>query len=93
MTIASLKRLFGIATVIMIIIAFLLICVDIILPYYDFQTESYLVQYGDSLWTIASKYCPDGMNEWDYLHMVVDANNLTSTTIHPGQLLTVFVKG
>lgn len=50
----------------------------------------YKVERGDSLWSIASKYCPDDMKMWDYIDTIIDENGLLGKTIHPGQILLVF---
>ena len=59
---------------------------------HDFEETTYEVQDGDCLWTIASSYCPKGMDMWDYIHKVYDANGLTTYTVYPGQVLTIYVQ-
>lgn len=59
-------------------------------PDYDFEETTYEVQSGDCLWNIASEYCPQSMNKWDYIKLVMERNHLTDSVIHPGQHLVVF---
>lgn len=59
-------------------------------PSHKFAETTYVVKSGDSLWYISGLYCPDGMDKWDYIHMVQNVNGMTSCTIYPGQCLTVF---
>jgi len=47
------------------------------------------VQSGDSLWTIADRYTVDGGSVQDTIDRISAANNLTDSTIVPGQRLTV----
>lgn len=61
-----------------------------IIPDARLQETKYVVLDGDCLWSIASEYCPKGMNKWEYIDRVYETNNLSSYTIHPGQILTVF---
>ena len=46
------------------------------------QAAAYTVQKGDSLWSISQKY---GMTDLE----LKEANNLTSSSIYPNQLLEV----
>lgn len=59
-------------------------------PHYQFQEKTYIVMPGDCLWKIASKFCPKGMDKWEYIDKVYEANKLTTYTLQPGQVLTVF---
>lgn len=45
--------------------------------------DRYMVQANDTLWSIAERYLGDG-SRWDEIYA---ANGLSSTTIHPGQVL------
>ena len=47
--------------------------------------DRYMVQAGDSLWGIAERYLGDG-SLWPRIY---EANGLTSSTIHPGQVLVL----
>lgn len=57
---------------------------------YDFEERVYSVKYGDCLWDIAEMYCPNSMNAWDYICLVMERNNLEGTDIYPGQRLVVY---
>lgn len=52
---------------------------------------TYQVGAGESLWTIASNYCPDGVDRREWIAEVRALNNLHDSVIHPGQDLTVLV--
>lgn len=52
---------------------------------------TYRVGAGDSLWTIASNYCPDGVDLREWIEEVRALNDLHDSVIHPGQTLTVLV--
>ena len=54
------------------------------------QETKYTVESGDCLWTIAKAFCPSGMSEWQYIDALREVNNLSSYTIYPGQVLTVY---
>lgn len=47
------------------------------------------VQAGDTLWTIASTHCPDQVDRREWVEEIQALNGLRSSTIHPGQRLTV----
>jgi len=47
------------------------------------------VRSGDSLWTIADRFTVDGGSVQDTVDRISAANNLTDSTIVPGQHLTV----
>lgn len=52
--------------------------------------KSVLISEGDSLWKIASQYCPDGvMTESDYVYELKQINGLKDDTIHSGCYLIV----
>ena len=57
---------------------------------YTFVETTYIVEQGDSLWSIASNYCPDSMDLRSYIHKIQEENNIDSL-IYPGQKLTVFL--
>lgn len=47
--------------------------------------DRYMVQAGDTLWSIAERFLGDG-SRWDELY---SANGLSSTMIHPGQVIVL----
>ena len=53
------------------------------------QEGTYDVKRGDSLWAIASEYCPENVDRRDWIREVKDINGLSDSTIYPGQRLTV----
>jgi nucleoid-associated protein YgaU len=86
----KIQRAFEITTIFALVLLIITFCVVSFVPKYTFTETTYVVRSGDCLWTIAEQYCPDSLNVWDYIHRVCDANGLTSYTICPGQVLTVF---
>lgn len=52
---------------------------------------TYRVTAGDSLWMISADYCPDGVDRREWIEEVRALNDLSDSTIHPGQTLTVLV--
>lgn len=57
----------------------------------EWQEEIYRVQSGDSLWTIANEYCPDGVDRREWIGKIRELNGLPDSLIYPGQALTVLV--
>lgn len=58
---------------------------------YEWQEELYTVQEGDSLWSIAGRYCPDGVDRGEWVDEIQALNDLRSSIIHPGDDLIVLV--
>ena len=81
------KRLF-IITVLICVIA-LIVILDT--PEYEWEKASYLVQSEDTLWSICSQYCPQGVDIWEYIYLVREENCMDSSLIYEGQELIVFV--
>lgn len=77
-------------TMVAIVIMLVSLFVVALAPKHEFHETTYIVVTGDCLWDIASKYCPKSMDKWDYIYLVYDANNLSSYTLQPGQVLTVY---
>ena len=59
-------------------------------PVETLEESTYVVKYGDCLWNIADVYCPDDMEMWDYIDLIKVKNNLSNSSIHTGQRLTVY---
>lgn len=58
--------------------------------YYKYYTDM-TVTAGDTLWSIASEYArEDKISVSDYIEQIQAINNLNSSTIHPGDTLTIF---
>lgn len=55
----------------------------------SWQETTYLVQAGDSLWTISEAYCPDGVDRREWIGEVKMLNDLDDGVIYPGQRITV----
>ena len=52
--------------------------------------KSYMIEYGDTLWTIAEKNCgTEWKNNWDYIDEVMRINGLHSDKIRAGYHLTL----
>lgn len=54
----------------------------------NYTTESVVVTRGDTLWNIASEYCPDYMDKRDYIDFI-RLDNKCDVNIHPGDVLMV----
>ena len=55
----------------------------------EWETETYTVKSGDTLWTISERYCPDGVDCREWINEVKELNDIDDSTIHPGQRITV----
>lgn len=53
-------------------------------------TDAYEVRSGDTLWSIADKYCPDGMDKRDYIDDIAARNHLSGAVIRKGQVIEVW---
>lgn len=52
----------------------------------------YIVEKGDTLWNVAERYKPDGLNMNKYIHELRKINGI-GADIYPGQVITVPVAG
>ena len=89
----------------MVIAAFILILIGIlVIPISHFkvaaseknmrQIETYVVQYGDTLWGLADSYMGKNFkNHQDYIHDVMRANGMNQAMIYEGQLLIIPCEG
>ena len=57
----------------------------------EWREETYRVQSGDSLWAIANEFCPGSVDRREWIDEVQNLNGLASSSIYPGQRLTVLV--
>ena len=53
------------------------------------QYEKYIVSSGDTLWSIASQYCPEKKDKRIFIKTLKKLNNLTSSTIYPGNEIKI----
>lgn len=56
---------------------------------YEWETISYIVQSGDTLWRICRPYCPDSMDIRDYIQLIQEVNGKSSATIYVGEAITL----
>lgn len=57
----------------------------------EWREETYRVQTGDTLWSISSGYCPDGVDRREWIEEIRALNGMDGSIIYPGQRLTVLV--
>lgn len=57
----------------------------------DVNTESveYVVQAGDTLWSIAEKYAPNDMDTRKYIYNLMKDNDLESSDIYTNMVLVI----
>lgn len=58
-------------------------------PTYEWTRTLYLVNHGETLWSICQEYCPDKMDIQEYIYLVKKENNMVSSMIHEGDTLTL----
>lgn len=69
---------------ILVIILIFFICTSVPSKEYVFKEVEYTVSRGETLWSIAKEYCPDGMDIRDYIHRLhIDS------TIYEGQTIII----
>lgn len=82
----------------MLILGALIVVVSVLVLNYAFQPtmdgvewqeEIHRVRAGDSLWVIASDYCPSGVDRREWIDEIRALNDLSDSTIYPGQTLIV----
>lgn len=77
-----------------VILALVLFCTLAVMalskPEHNFMETTYKVESGDCLWDISVEFCPDTMNKWDYIDLIIERNNLSDPTIYPGQNLIIY---
>ncbi|MCH5186312.1 MAG: LysM peptidoglycan-binding domain-containing protein [Oscillospiraceae bacterium] len=57
----------------------------------EVKTETYTVSSGDTLWSIASEYCPSNMDKRDYISELIKLNNIQNCTVYPNRSIQVIV--
>ena len=72
-----------------IALVLLLIATQPTMKQIEWDEETYIVKSGDTLWTIADKYCPEIVDKREWIHEVQELNNLHGSILHPGQRLKV----
>ena len=58
-------------------------------PTYEWKRTLYLVNHGETLWSICHKYCPDKMDMQEYIYLIKQENNMVSSTIYAGDTLII----
>lgn len=78
--------------IIVLLVILLILYIHIGIATHELSKMLYCVKSGDCLWSIAEQYCPRNMDKREYLYMIAKHNELSSSTIQPGQILTIFVE-
>ena len=55
-----------------------------------YETETYIVKEGDTLWEIAEEYKPEGYEIRKYVEKVRELNDITPD-IYPGQQIKIYI--
>lgn len=55
----------------------------------EWREETYIVQSGDSLWSISYNYCPENVDRREWIAEVQQINGLPNSNIRAGQRLIV----
>lgn len=53
----------------------------------DASAQEYVINYGDSLWSIAQDNKPDGIDTRDYVSKIINMNGLQNGIIKPGAVI------
>ena len=81
------KRFFIIFVLLLIII----LIVKTTPPDYEWEAVPYRVRYDDTLWSICAQYCPRGVDIWEYIYLVREENNMTSSRIYEGEIINILI--
>lgn len=71
------------------IAAVLVLSLDSSMDRVEWHEETYIVEQGDSLWSISGKFCPDNVDRNEWSARVRLLNDLPESIIFPGDVLTV----
>jgi len=55
----------------------------------EWREETYIVEKGDSLWSISGKFCPSNVDRNEWIAEVQLLNDIPESIIFPGDVLTV----
>lgn len=75
----------------LVLLLIIILIVKFETPDYEWEAVPYRVQYGDTLWSICSQYCPQGVDIWEYIYLVKAENDMESSLIYAGEELTVLI--
>lgn len=53
-------------------------------------TDTYVVMAGDTLWSIADEFCPEGVDKREYIDDLRVHNRIDSAAIYPGQEIEIW---
>lgn len=59
----------------------------------DYNTTDIYVGSGETLWTIAEEYVTDDIDIRDYIYEVQKLNNMKSSNVYEGDIITIYAKG
>ena len=82
-------KLEAVVSVIIALIIALVVLVKSKSPSYEWTRTLYLVNSGETLWSICQEYCPDKMDIQEYIYLVKKENNMVTSMIHEGDTLTL----
>lgn len=57
----------------------------------EVSTQTYMVSPGDTLWSIATEYCPKNIDKRDYISDIIELNHIEDCTIYPHRSIQVIV--
>lgn len=55
----------------------------------EWNTFTYVISDGETLWTIAEEYCPEDMDYCEYIYKVKKLNKMEKSNIAAGQTITL----
>lgn len=74
-----------------VLVLFILLIVKFDTPNYEWEAVPYRVQYGDTLWSICSQYCPQGVDIWEYIYLVKEENGMETSLIYAGDTINILI--